>query len=184
MITSFNFFVGGNPSVCDPSNPRKAYYNFQGIRRDGTVWINPTTNQVTKFAFSGDPYTQTGWVETDNGDRRFLMSCGPSTVNPGDTQTVVYAQIISRSGSNRESVRTLKNNSLYLKNLYENNFNITAAAAPPVAKSYSSGNGKVYLSWDDASEKVKYPNKYSNTDFIFQGYNMYQISSYSTNPTE
>ncbi|MFZ1322720.1 MAG: hypothetical protein WAT71_14270 [Ignavibacteria bacterium] len=183
-MTSFNFFVGGNPSVGDPSNPREAYYNFQGIRRDGTVWINPTTNQVTKFAFSGDPYTQTGWVETDNGDRRFLMSCGPSTVNPGDTQTVVYAQIISRSGSNRESVRTLKNNSLYLKNLYENNFNITAAAAPPVAKSYSSGNGKVYLSWDDASEKVKYPNKYSNTDFIFQGYNIYQISSYSTNPTE
>ncbi|MFZ1322721.1 MAG: hypothetical protein WAT71_14275 [Ignavibacteria bacterium] len=183
-MTSFNFYTGGNPSVGDPSNYRESYYNLQGIRRDGTVWINPTTNQATKFAFSGDPYTQTGWVALDAGDRRFLMSCGPSIVNPGDTQTIVYAQIISRSGSNLESIRTMKNNSLYLKNLYDNNFNITAAAAPPVAKSYSSGNGKVYLSWDDAAEKIKYPNKYSNTDYIFQGYNIYQISSYANNSSE
>jgi len=182
-MTAFNMYVSGNPFVGDPGNYREAYLNFQGIRRNGTPWVNPVTNQITKFAFSGDPFTQTGWNEADAGDRRFIMSSGPSTVNPGDTQTIVYAQIIARSSSNLASVNSLKIYSRYLQKLYDNNFNINVTAASPASESYSSGSGKIFLSWNDSAERVQYFNKFTDTYFKFQGYNIYQINSYSVNPS-
>jgi len=183
-MTSLNMIINSNPIIGDPSNFKEAYRIIQGVIKNGQPWINPLNNQITPFVYSGDPVTQAGWIESSGGNKRLILSSGPSTVNPGDTQTIVYAQIISRSSSNLQSLNSLKINSHYLKSLYDNNFNITISAAPPVAKSYSSGNGKVYLSWNDSAERIKYPNKYSNTDFKFQGYNIYQISSYSANPSE
>ncbi|MFZ1322722.1 MAG: hypothetical protein WAT71_14280 [Ignavibacteria bacterium] len=183
-MTAFNLYGSGSPIVGEPSNYMQTYLNLQGIRRNGTPWINPFTNQPTKFAFSGDPFGQSGWVQTEGGDRRSLMSTGPTIVNPGDTQTIVYAQIISNSINNLASTRILKDHSRYLKNIYDNNFNLSVVADPPDAKFYSSGNGKVYLSWNDSAEKVKYLNKYTGSFFNFQGYNIYQISSYSSHPSE
>ncbi|MBK8983545.1 MAG: hypothetical protein IPM38_14810 [Ignavibacteria bacterium] len=183
-MTAFNMYTNGNPSVGDPSNYREAYFNLQGIRRTGLPWINPVTNQITKFAFPGDPFTQTGWNEADAGNRRFIMSSGPSTINPGDTQTIIFAQVISRSASNLASVNSLKYLSKQLKRLYDYNFNISVAADPPEVEHYSSGNGKIYLTLNDEAERKKYFNAYSDTYFEFQGYNVYQIKSYTNNPVQ
>ncbi|MBK8983542.1 MAG: hypothetical protein IPM38_14795 [Ignavibacteria bacterium] len=183
-MTAFHLFVDGNPSVGDPTNYRETYYYLQGIRRDRTPWFNPITNQNTNFVFTGDPSTGQGWNMSEGDDRRSLQCSGPSTVNPGDTQTIVYAQIIARSSSNHASINTLKLYSRYLQNLYDNNFDISVTAKPPAAEHYSSGNGNVYISWNDSAERVKYLNKFSDTYFKFQGYNIYQINSYSVNPSD
>ncbi len=179
-MSAFNAFLG--VSFADPSNYKETYFTLQGMGRAGTSWVNPVTNQITKFAFSGDPYTGQGWNMLSSEDQRSLQVTGPSTVNPGDTQTIVYAQIIARSTSNLASVNSLKYFSKQLKRLYEYNFNISVAANPPEAEHYSSGNGKIYITLNDKAERKKYFNAYSDTYFKFQGYNVYQINSYSVNP--
>ncbi|MBK8983550.1 MAG: hypothetical protein IPM38_14835 [Ignavibacteria bacterium] len=71
-----------------------------------------------------------------------------------------------------------------MKKYYDNNFNITVTAASPASESYSSGSGKIFLSWNDSAERVQYLNKFSDTYYKFQGYNIYQINSYSVNPSD
>ncbi|HQY21977.1 MAG TPA: hypothetical protein PLX80_14135, partial [Ignavibacteria bacterium] len=183
-MTAFNLYASGNPIIGEPSNYIQTYLNLQGIRRNGTTWINPFTNQATKFAFSGDPFYQNGWIQTEGYDRRFLISTGPTIVNPGDTQTIIFAQIISNSINNLASVNSLKFHSQYLKNFYDYNFNISISAKSPDLTSYSYGNNKIYLSWNDTAEKVNYENKFTGSYYNFQGYNIYQISSYSPHPSE
>ncbi len=84
---------------------------------------------VTKYPLNGDPVLLTGDIDGmgDNypaGDRRFIMSSGPFTFQPGDTQEVIYALIggidplgdhlssLSRLKSNMKAVRTFFNTGL------------------------------------------------------------------------
>ena len=174
-VTAFNMYTNGNPSVGDPSNVTETYRNLRGLRRDGTPWINPLTNQVTPFAFSGKPESQTGWNESDNGDRRFMQCSGPLVVQPGDTQSIIVGQVIARGSSNLESVRALRQADALAQRIFDNNFQVPDAAPCPTVLPYAPGNGKIYLSWDDKTERIKIPNKLSGGEYKFQGYNVYAI---------
>ncbi|HAY33341.1 MAG TPA: T9SS type A sorting domain-containing protein [Ignavibacteria bacterium] len=176
-VTAFNMYTNGNPSVGDPSNRTETYRNLRGLRRDGTPWINPQTNQVTTYAFSGNPESQTGWNEADAGDRRFMQCSGPITVQPGDTQSIVVAQVIARGSSNLESVRALKQADALAQRIFDNNFQVPDAAPCPTVLPYAPGNGKIYLSWDDKAERTKIPNKLSGGEYKFQGYNIYAVKT-------
>ncbi|MEO8209949.1 MAG: T9SS type A sorting domain-containing protein [bacterium] len=121
-LSSFNMYSNGDPAIGDPSNFRETYFNLQGYQRFGTSWINPSTSQPSKFPFSGDPVTSTGWLQTSGEDRRSQMSIGPLTMNPNDTQSVIVAQVIARGTSNTNSVAVLRNLSNYVRGIYENNF--------------------------------------------------------------
>ncbi len=129
----------------DPSSITQAYNMIKGLKNDGTPIVVPQTTPpvTTKFAFSGDPETLTGWTEyggwvyncgdsltgmlvvpTPPGDRRFLMSTGAGNliVNPGDTQTIIAAQLIARGTSNLNSVTKLKQLADVAIQLYNNGF--------------------------------------------------------------
>ncbi len=134
-LTSFNKFTNSGTSIpaCEwePSSPFQAYNYMKGLKRDGTSWVCPLFNppRKTKFVYSGDPETNTGWTEyqgriencngdtTGNiiipsppGDRKLVMSSGSQNlkVNPNDTQTIIMAQLIARGTSNLNSVTKLK----------------------------------------------------------------------------
>ncbi len=129
----------------DPSTPEQAYNYIKGLKRDETPWVIPNTNppQVTKFCYSGDPETASGWTEYQGriancdhqltgeyeapvppGDMRFLMGTGSEnfTVNPGDTQRVVISQLIARGSNNRNSVTLLKQLSDVAQRLCDSGF--------------------------------------------------------------
>ena len=80
----------------------------EGLIWNGTGFINPVTNQVTKFVCSGDPVNGEGWYEgegwpgyhPEKSDRAMTMAVGPITMAPGDTQEVVIAIIAARVQSN------------------------------------------------------------------------------------
>ncbi len=133
-MSSFVYFVNsGFPSiVCerDPSNPQEAYNYMKGYKLDKTPYIDPQTNQQSKYCFSGNPESSEGWTEyvgaiqncngatsgtliapTLPADRRFIMNYGTNNliVSPGDTQTILIAQLIARGNSNLNSVSLLKN---------------------------------------------------------------------------
>ena len=124
--------------VCerDPNPGAALAYNYmKGLKSDGTPWTYPPggSSHVTKYCYSGDPETGNGWTEglpgnphghiencgSDTGqyisvnpfgDRRMVLSSGSDnlTVNPGDTQKIMIAQVISRGTSRLNSVTKLK----------------------------------------------------------------------------
>ena len=143
----FSCVALGGP-VCEytPTNEPVGAYNFlQGLKKDRTPWYNPLTGLRTKFCYPGDPETATGWTEYNgsvlncNGDsitgsnvipvntpscRKLVMCSGAKdlTINPGDTQTIVIAQLIARGTSNLNSVTELKLLSDVAQNLYNSGF--------------------------------------------------------------
>ena len=133
--------VNGVPTV----NLSELIIFGKGFKKDGTPWYNPLTGLRTKYCYPGDPETAVGWteyrgsVQNCNGDsitgsnvitvdppfdRRLLMSSGAKNlkVNPGDTQTIVIAQLIARGTSNLNSVTELKLLSDIAQNLYNSGF--------------------------------------------------------------
>ena len=149
-MTSFDHFTGtstpGPACEKDPNGePEPAYQFMRGYKKDRTPWVIPNTNppQTTKYCYSGDPETQTGWTESKGsvfncggslygttisvnpvGERRFVMSSGADglTVNPGDTQTIMIAQFIARGTSNLNSVTKLKQLDDFIQAFVDNGF--------------------------------------------------------------
>ena len=156
---------------------------MHGFRRNGANWYLPGTNTVTYFPYSGDPETNTGWVQTDFGNKRFMMNIGPMNVNPGDTQTVIFAQVIAKGANNLNSVTKLKSSVKSLKKFYDSNFDISISSSIPDVSTFAPGTGKIYLSWDDACERETIPNKLSEGVYRFQGYNIYRIKPNNFNPS-
>jgi photosystem II stability/assembly factor-like uncharacterized protein len=140
------------PCETDPNGEAyPAYLMMQGYKKDSTCWLDPTHiippnyYKKTKFVFSGDPESMTGWTEIAGsitncnrdssgtlispnpaGDRRFLLSSGAQnlTVAPNDTQTIIIAQLIARGSSNLNSVTKLKQLSDTVISVYNSGFNV------------------------------------------------------------
>jgi len=133
--SSGTYFIctGCNPPPCesDPNGePLGAYNMMKGFKKDLSPWMNPTFNPPvsTKFIYSGEPEPNSGWTELKGkvmncggptgsiiptnlpGDRRYVLSFGRDnfTMNPGDSQSVVIAQLVARGSSNVNSVTKLK----------------------------------------------------------------------------
>jgi len=119
------------PCESDPNGePLGAYNMMKGYKKNGAKWMNPTFTppRPVKFNFGGEPETNTGWTELKGsigncngdtgvyvlvnppGDRRFLLGMGKDnfTMNPGDSQSIVVVQLITRGSNNLNSVTKLK----------------------------------------------------------------------------
>ena len=115
------FINGGGLPTNDPGNGQGMYNFLQGFWGDGTPLTvggdgyNPGSDDVTDFAFSGHP--PEFWSEFDAdgngtanspGDRRFLMSNGPLTLEPGDEQTITVGILWALGEDHLDSVDELK----------------------------------------------------------------------------
>ncbi len=118
-MTSFTFTTQGIVSFMDPvqgvGGDVQWYRLLTGtIAGSGAPFIDPTTNQPTKFCLSGDPVTQTGWRDGMGGltpqDRRLCIASGPFTMAPGDTQEIVVALIAGLGADYLSSVSVLRTN--------------------------------------------------------------------------
>jgi hypothetical protein len=150
-LTSFNFFTntGSAPPPCesDPNGePVPAYMMMKGFKKDSSNFMNPLTVPPvpTKYVYTGDPETNTGWTEykgsvqncggnngtiisiNPSGDRRFVFSSGAEnyTVNPGDSITFYASQLIARGTSNLNSVTLLKNLANTAWTVYNGGFSV------------------------------------------------------------
>lgn len=135
LLSSMSYYTNsaspGPTCETDPENPIEAYNIMKGLKTDGTQFVIPNTNppQISKYVYSGDPEANTGWTEyqgrvencggsltgtlvapTQPGDRRTVMNYKSTdlTMNPGDTQVVVIAQLIARGSNHKNSVTMLK----------------------------------------------------------------------------
>lgn len=106
----------------EPINNTQTYRVITGRLRDGTVWINPVTNAPTTFVNTGDPVTGTGWIQAPIAYKRTFQGTGPATVNPGDTVSVLYAQLVAMGTDNLNSITKLRETADFVKQIYDENF--------------------------------------------------------------
>ncbi len=182
-MTAFSKYInGGGPTWGDPETAEQAYNYMRGFTRDGGVYQDPNTGEITKFAHAGDPVTGEGWIDRDthsSGDRRFLMTTGPFTLAPGDTQEVVGGMVVAQGANALQSVALLKQIDLAAQAAYDRNFKLPPTPPTPTVKVVQL-DGEIVLTWDDAAET------YDVADLIgrqkFQGYNVYQVSGPEMGP--
>ncbi|MBN1634788.1 MAG: T9SS type A sorting domain-containing protein [Ignavibacteria bacterium] len=144
--TSFvNFASNGTstpPCEMQPyAEPLGAFNFMKGFKKDLSPWMNPLFNppRQVKFTYGGDPYTYEGWIESKGsvkncggtigtvvdsnppGDRRFVLNMGKGNFRmaPGESNTIIMAQMITRGTSNLHSVTKLKQLSDIASNFYQ-----------------------------------------------------------------
>lgn len=130
-MTSSNLYIGGLSQYRDPAlgvydGSLQLYNQMSGKLWNGGSIINPITGNTTMFILSGDPIAKTGWYEGEGwaggpsaGDRRSLMSSGPFTMAPGDTQDVAYAIFMARGSDNIQSIEELKKSATIIQHFWD-----------------------------------------------------------------
>ncbi len=84
-------------------NGRHAWYD--------QPYHDPITGQASSFFCNGDPMTDDGWVDyisRPSGDRMFMITAGPFSMAPGDTQEVTAAIAIAQGTDNLSSISYLR----------------------------------------------------------------------------
>jgi hypothetical protein len=103
-MTSFSMYINST----DPRARQESYNYMRGLDLYGHAIIDPTTGEVTKYMLAGDPTTGTGWLDSDPADRRFMMTSGPFTMAPGDSQEIALAIVVARGNDRIHSVHLMK----------------------------------------------------------------------------
>lgn len=121
-MSSFNWFYDDGPG-----DAFMVYQSMEGkmFRTNGLPIIAPN-GDTTRYYFSGDPESNTGWTMASVGFgsayRSTFTTTGPVDVNPGDTQHIVVAQVIAQGINNLNSVTELKETSRIAQQNYDNYF--------------------------------------------------------------
>jgi hypothetical protein len=179
QMTGFMHWPGGDHPTGDPQDGEDVWKNMRGFWKDGTPitdgnrGYNPSGTMYTKttFMFSGNPESQTGWLDYGADDRNFLMTTGPfpmaawtaydlsSDLNangkpdfgePG-VQEIVAVVMVARGTSHLNSVTVLKEIDQLAESAYQQNFKFVSPPNPPDVQ-ISEISKEVVLTWDDRSE--------------------------------
>jgi len=196
---AFSFYWNGAPyPYRDPEFADEAYNFMKGLLGDGTPYVDPNTNQPTRYVFPGDPETRTGWLDGTRvgpttlspGDRRFLMSNGPFTLAPGDTQEIVFGLLIARGTSNVNSVTILKMVDKVAQLAYDLDFKLPPTPpSPNVQVAELDKEIVLYWPYDKRIDEYKEVDLIDRdpdgnpTEYAFEGYIIYQFDS-PTQPTK
>ena len=156
-IQAFAYYTNGAtyPNT-DPGNAQQAYDFMQGKRADGSSYINTKTSQPTVFALNGDPVAGTGWTDSNPGDRRFLFSTGPLSLDPGQSKEMIAAIIVGRGNSNLNSISVLRSEADSIQSLYDGGY-IFGGALENVTTSTTSANSSGSLNdFTNSSTTINY----------------------------
>jgi hypothetical protein len=130
-------------ALYDPVTYLETYNLMRGLSRNGGVIVNPVSGEITPHQVSGDPVSGTGWLDLPPADKRMVMSAGPFTMEPGDTQTVIVGIIVGRGANRSESIRLMKVHDRTLQASFDNGFDW------PWKPQFEAkiGDGELLLTW-------------------------------------
>lgn len=182
----------GDPKLGNYNGTIQIYNFLKGNLSDGTPHPNPLTGGSTKFPFSGDPITQTGFVAGKTypdgfidrkHDRRMMLCSGPFNLAPGDTQEVIFAEMAAggnKGESRLAAVSLLKQQAAFTQLFYKNNFNSPSAGNIGLNIKATEMEREIILTWGDDANKINEIENAKSSIYSFQGYNVYQISKNET----
>lgn len=87
--------------------PEQIMYVLKGLSNDGQPMINPVTNKETLFAFTGDPITRTGWIDSPVDVRSFL-STGEFTLKPREKAWMTVVFVYHKGNNLMNSIKEMK----------------------------------------------------------------------------
>jgi hypothetical protein len=135
----------------------------------------------------GDPVAGEGWYEGPGwpggewpSDRRFLMSSGPFTMAPGDTQEVVLAIIMAQGEDHIDSITELKKVTKSVQIAYDSDFKTAPAMSKPSIKAVRHDQS-LTLYWEPNAENYNRVDpllKHQvliDTTYTFEGYRVWQF---------
>jgi len=128
-LETTGFWAIGDDSASDeyflgcPHNIQQAYYFITGRRHDGTPIINPVTGEKTSYTFTGDPISGEGWINILNngGMAGYMVSSGPITMAPGDSQEVVFALVGAIADTLPDAITGLRDKVIEIQKFYDTN---------------------------------------------------------------
>lgn len=169
-MTSFNRYSNNDG---DPQNATETINYMKGLSASGATVIDPISGEPTKFQLYGDPVTGDGWLDVNPGDRRFMMTSGPFTMAPGDTQQVIVAVLVGQGTDAVSSITALKSIDQQVQSVFDNGFNIPFPPPQPYiwAQPFAS---RVELTWDTQAEGDVQESPALGQRFVMEGYNIYQ----------
>ena len=89
--------------------------------------------------YSGDPVTQTGWINNFATDQRQLASTGPFTLEVGKPVTIIIAHIAGRGTDSLNSITVSREFSEAIEGFYKSNFtDIVVSVEEEITKSIPS----------------------------------------------
>ncbi len=97
-LTSFTRMINGT----DPSDDRQRYFFLRGLDGEGNERPNGP------FDLPGDPVTGHGWVDSEPGDRRWLLASGPFVLHPGETKEILAACFAATGSSRLDAIVQLR----------------------------------------------------------------------------
>ncbi len=116
---SFVHYQQSDPDLGDPDTHIQARSYMLGCDKTGKE-INPCVfplgevkgmdcNSVNnKFWYSGDPVTNTGWINTKQTDQRIMFNVGPFNLPQGFEKEIVVAYIIGQGTSALNSITAMR----------------------------------------------------------------------------
>jgi len=119
-LTSSQHYIGSHPTHGDPTYSTELRNYQQGKQKTGSV-VDPCTwpygqfyggvpcsTSSKIFIYSGDPVTNTGWLNNTATDQRLLANSGPFDLKTGDTITFHNAIVVGRGTDHLNSVTVTK----------------------------------------------------------------------------
>jgi len=188
-MSSFAFYINGDATYTDPSDETEGYYYLQGLRKDGSAFPTAIAGDLydQRFCFYGDPNDSAGHSTANpvdgnyaaSADRRFLMSVGPFTMASGDSQEVVFGIFHAAGGDALASVAYLKEVDALAQTAYDIDFALPDSPPSPNVTASALAD-QILLVWDDVPESYNVSSEVdldaagNPTNFVFEGYNVYQ----------
>ncbi len=127
MKASLIWYCGG--SLCGPNTAGEAFNQMNGLDNEGDSLLD-LDNNPTSFMLTGDPVTGEGWTEVNAerppGDRYFLMSAGPFSLAPGESQDFVCALMLAQGTNNLDAITELRATASEIRILWPQLFETTS----------------------------------------------------------
>jgi hypothetical protein len=142
-MTAFAEYTNGG----DPLAFQETWNLMHGLARNGSPVFNPSTGLPTPFMFSGDPVTGIGWLDLAPADQRMLLSSGPFTLAPGESEDILAAVVVGQGISRLASISALRDNADAVREL------LRPSPPTPTLLSLVSADaapGRVVLRWHSA----------------------------------
>lgn len=102
-IVRKNNYINPNFGEIGFTNSQQVIWALNGLDNFGSPMINPITNKITKYAFTGNPIDSTGWLDT-KVDVRNLLSIESFSVAPSETKYFTLAILKSKSDSKKNTI--------------------------------------------------------------------------------
>jgi hypothetical protein len=131
--SSFVHFIQSHPTVGDPWDHLQERNFMTGKDKFGN-YLDPCTwnygtvtgvncNDVNPlFWYSGDPVTNTGWINNNPADQRMMINTGPFQLKENEPIDIWIAYIVGRGSNALNSVTIAKDINQYALNYYKSNF--------------------------------------------------------------